>query len=168
MVLLWWESVGGAFIIRGPFARLIIAWQITYSSEKYSVVCGKIFREKNSPSTSPCSFKKWSATLLPRVTLLSTLKALVYDLRQRQIMHVFMHYLFVCLAGTRITLPTCLCASLCTHSWKMCLITSLVAKKNPHNTISLSVEVDSLWSYLQWYFSQTIHVWYVYHSSKAC
>lgn len=129
MVLLWWESVGGAFIIRGPFARLIIAWQITYSSEKYSVVCGKIFREKNSPSTSPCSFKKWSATLLPRVTLLGTLKALVYDLRQRQIMHVFMHYLFVCLAGTRITLPTCLCASLCTHSWKMCLITSLVAKK---------------------------------------
>lgn len=68
---------------------------------------------------------------MPRVTLLGTLKALVYDLRQRQIMHVFMHYLFVCLAGTRITLPTCLCASLCTHSWKMCLITSLVAKKIP-------------------------------------
>ena len=57
MVLLWWESMGGAFIIWGPFARLIIAWQITYSSEKYSVVCGKIFREKNHPQPHPVHLK---------------------------------------------------------------------------------------------------------------
>lgn len=57
MVLLWWESVGGAFIIRGPFARLIIAWQITYSSEKYSVVCGKIFQEKIHPQPRPVHLK---------------------------------------------------------------------------------------------------------------
>ena len=144
MVLLWWESVGGAFIIWGPFARLIIAWQITYSSEKYSVVCGKIFREKIHPQPHPVHLKMECDTVALSNSSWHAKSTRVWFTTATN--HARFHALPICMFGRSTHHITHMLVHKLVHPLMENVLNNLISgKKTPQrNTISLKVKVDSL------------------------